>query len=156
MTDRRETAIAQVKTLLDTLATAAGPTVTRAEVLPDEIPAGGLVNLAEGEPEEVEETLGIVTRHWAERLEIELLVQASTGEARATALAALAAQVATALDIDPDAGGDPTLGGVVDYARLGQLAGVDDLRIPGAEGIKAAVLPLDLDYTTGRNPMEAI
>lgn len=153
MTTRRETAVAALFARLSTLT---GPLVTRAEVLPDEIPAGGLVNLREGEPQLVDETNGVVTRHWRERALIELVVQKHGGPARATLMDDLAAAVVAALDLDPDAGGDVTLGGAVDYAQAHQLERVDDLAIAGAEAVKAAILPVEIDYTTGRNPMEAV
>lgn len=153
MTTRRETAYAALFARLETLV---GPLVTRAEVLPDEIPAGGLVNLREGEAQLVDETNGVVTRHWSEQAQIELIVQKHGGEARATLMDDLAAAVAVALNIDPDAGGDVTLGGAVDYAQAHALEQVDDLPIAGAEAVKAAILPVEIDYTTGRNPMEAV
>lgn len=153
MTSRRETAIAAVHARLLSMT---GPRVTRNEALPDTIPAGGLVNLADGEPVEVDETLGIVTRHFAERLDIELIVRAADGPARAAALDALAAATAGALDINPAAGGDPTLGGAMDHARLMPPEAAADLAVPGDEGVKAAILPLEIDYVTGANPMEAV
>jgi hypothetical protein len=153
MTTRRETAIAAVFARATTLA---GPSVTRSEVLPEHCPAGGLVNLREGEPELIDETLGVVTLHFSEELQFELIVAGADGPARAAALDALATALAAALDLDPDAGGDPTMGGALDHVRLKPLRSVDDLPVAGAEALKAAILPLEIDYVTGANPMEDI
>jgi hypothetical protein len=156
VTTRRETAIAAVFARLQGLATAAGPSVTRSEVLPEHCPAGGLVNLREGEPELIDETLGVVTLHFSEELQFELIVAGADGPARAAALDTLATALAAALDLDPDAGGDPTMGGAMDHARLMPLRSVEDLPVAGAAALKAAILPLGIDYVTGPNPMEDV
>ena len=150
MASTRETILAAVYARLQTLS---GPTVTRAEVLPEVIPAGGLVNLREGEPELEGETLGVVAKFWSETLEIELVVEGADGPTRAAALDTLAASVATALDVDPFTGGDPTLGGLAEWAELQPLQRVDDVAVGGATPMRAAILPLDVHYTTGANPV---
>jgi len=150
MASARENIMAEVHRRLETLS---GPKVTRAEVLPEAIPEAGLVNLREGEPELEGETLGVVSRLWVETLEMELVIAGADGPARAAALDALAASVAQALDVDPATGGDPTLGGLADHADLQPLRSVDDVAVAGATPLRAAVLPLEVHYATGANPV---
>ena len=88
-----------------------GATVLRNEVLPAKIPTGGLVIVRDGEPGEPEVTLNPVNYLWQHRAEIEVVVEAATGEARDAALDALLVAIGETLTADP------TLGGVVDTSQ---------------------------------------
>ena len=71
----RETILAALHARLSTLPA----TVLRGEVLPERLPAAGLLILRDGEPGEPEVTLSPLRYHYQHRAEIEAVVQ---GEAR--------------------------------------------------------------------------
>jgi hypothetical protein len=136
----REAALAALLQLLEGLA---GPTVLRNEVLPETVPAGGLVILRDGDlgaPLDV--TLNPVSYLWEHRAELEVLVQGATPAARDAALGALLLAIAAAL------AADPTLGGLVDRAAP-DAPELSHLAIDGAPGLKGARVPVALTYVTG-------
>jgi len=71
----RETILAALLARLSALPA----TVLRGEVLPERVPAEGLLILRDGEPGEPEVTLSPLAYHYRQRAEIEAVVQ---GEAR--------------------------------------------------------------------------
>jgi len=111
----------------------------RDEVLPERIPAAGLIILRDGQPGEPEVTLSPLRYHYQHRAELEVVVQAGTG--RATAFDTLIAAIGTALEADR------TLGGLCDWVEPEAPASVD-LPIEGAAALKAAVITVVLHYTT--------
>jgi hypothetical protein len=111
----------------------------RDEVLPERIPAAGLIILRDGQPGEPEVTLSPLRYHFQHRAELEVVVQAGTG--RATAFDTLIAAIGTALETDR------TLGGLCDWIEAEAPASVD-LPIEGAVTLKAAVITVVLHYTT--------
>ena len=111
----------------------------RDEVLPERIPAAGLIILRDGQPGEPEVTLSPLRYHYQHRAELEVVVQASNG--RATAFDSLIAAIGTALETDR------TLGGLCDWVEPEAPASVD-LPIEGAAALKAAVITVVLHYTT--------
>ena len=113
--------------------------VLRDEVLPERIPASGLIILRDGQPGEPEVTLSPLRYHYQHRAELEVVVQAGTG--RATAFDTLIAAIGTALETDS------TLGGLCDWVEPEAPASVD-LPIEGAAALKAAVITVVLHYTT--------
>lgn len=113
--------------------------VLRDEVLPERIPASGLIILRDGQPGEPEVTLSPLRYHYQHRAELEVVVQAGTG--RATAFDTLIAAIGTALETDS------TLGGLCDWVEPEAPASVD-LPIEGAAALKAAVVTVVLHYTT--------
>jgi hypothetical protein len=135
MPTTRETIIAALHAQLQPLA---APTL-RDEVLPERIPAFGLIILRDGQPGEPEVTLSPLRYHYQHRAELEVVVQASTG--RTSAFDDLIAAIGTALEADR------TLGGLCDWAEPEAPASVD-LPVEGAAALKAAVITVILHYTT--------
>ena len=111
----------------------------RDEVLPERIPAAGLIILRDGQPGEPEVTLSPLRYHYQHRAELEIIVQAGTG--RASAFDDLVAAIGTALEADR------TLGGLCDWVEPEAPASVD-LPVEGAAALKAAVITVVLHYTT--------
>ena len=135
MTTTRETILAALLARLQPLAAL----VLRDEVLPERIPAAGLIILRDGQPGEPEVTLSPLRYHYQHRAELEVVVQAGTG--RASAFDTLIAAIGEALDADR------TLGGICDWIEPEAPATVD-LPIEGAATLKAAVITVVLHYTT--------
>ena len=111
----------------------------RDEVLPERIPAAGLIILRDGQPGEPEVTLSPLRYHYQHRAELEVVVQASNG--RANAFDSLIAAIGTALETDR------TLGGLCDWVEPEAPASID-LPVEGAAALKAAVITVVLHYTT--------
>lgn len=118
----------------------AGATVLRGEVLPERVPAPGLMILRDGDPGEPEVTMSPTWYWYDHRAEIEAIADAPTDDRHAI-FDALKRSVAEAL------AADPTLGGVCDYA-IGEAPQPADIPIEGAEGFKAAIIPVVLSYGT--------
>ena len=134
MSSTRETILAALHTRLSALPA----TALRGEVLPERVPAAGLLILRDGEPGEPEVTLSPLCYHYQHRAEIEAVVQ---GAARDTAFDVLCTSVGAAL------AGDRTLGGLCDWVEAEAPQPVD-LPVDGAAGLKAAVIPVVLHYST--------
>ena len=111
----------------------------RDEVLPERIPTAGLIILRDGQPGEPEVTLSPLRYHYQHRSELEVVVQAGTG--RASAFDDLIVAIGAALEADR------TLGGLCDWVEPEAPASVD-LPVEGAAALKAAVITLNLHYTT--------
>jgi len=131
----RETVLAALHARLQSLAAL----VLRDEVLPERIPAAGLVILRDGQPGEPEVTLSPLRYHYQHRAELEVVVQAGTG--RASSFDTLIAAIGTALEADR------TLGGLCDWVEPEAPASVD-LPVEGAAALKAAVITVILHYST--------
>ena len=114
-------------------------TALRGEVLPERVPAAGLVILRDGEPGEPEVTLSPLRYHYQHRAELEVVVQA--GPDRAIAFDTLIAAIGAALEADR------TLGGLCDWVEPEAPTSVD-LPVEGAAALKAAVITVVLHYTT--------
>ena len=135
MPTTRETVLAALHARLQPLVAR----TLRDEVLPERIPAAGLIILRDGQPGEPEVTLSPLRYHYQHRAELEVVVQASTG--RASAFDDLIAAIGAALEADR------TLGGLCDWIEPEAPASVD-LPIEGAAALKAAVITLNLHYST--------
>jgi hypothetical protein len=135
MPSARETILAALHTRLQTLAAP----VLRGEVLPERIPANGLIILRDGKPGEPEVTLSPLTCFYEHRAELEVVIQAGTG--RDALFDALTADIGTAL------AADRTLGGLCDWVEAEAPEPVD-LPIEGAAALKAAVITVVLHYAT--------
>jgi len=135
MPTTRETVLAALHARLQPLATL----TLRDEVLPERIPAAGLIILRDGQPGEPEVTLSPLRYHFQHRAELEVVVQAGTG--RTTAFDTLIAAIGTALEADR------TLSGLCDWVEPEAPASVD-LPIEGAAALKAAIITVVLHYTT--------
>ena len=135
MPTHRETILAALHARLSALPA----TALRGEVLPERVPAGGLLILRDGEPGEPEVTLSPLRYHYQHRAELEVVFQAGTG--RASAFDDLITAIGTALEADR------TLGGLCDWVEPEAPASVD-LPVEGAAALKAAVITVVLHYTT--------
>ena len=135
MASIRETILAALHARLQTLATP----VLRGDVLPERIPANGLIILRDGKPGDPEVTLSPLTYFYEHRAELEVVIQAGTG--RDAIFDALAADIGTAL------AADRTLGGLCDWVEAEAPEPVD-LPIEGAASLKAAAITVVLHYTT--------
>jgi len=113
--------------------------VLRGEVLPERVPAAGLLILRDGDPGDPSVTLSPLRYHYQHRAEVEAVVQAGNG--RDAAFDSLIAGVGTAL------AADRTLGGLCDWAEAEAPRPVD-LAVEGAATLKAATIAVVLHYTT--------
>ena len=123
---------------LATVLQGSGNEVLRGEVLPERVPAAGLLILRDGDPGEPEVTLSPLMYHYQHRAEIEVVVQ---GAARDAAFDTLTASIGTAL------AADRTLGGLCDWVEAEAPSPVD-LPVEGAASLKAAVIQFVLHYST--------
>jgi hypothetical protein len=135
MTSKRETILAALHARLQTIAAP----VLRGEVLPERIPATGLIILRDGKPGDPEITLSPLTYFYEHRAELEVVIRAGTG--RDTLFDALAADIGAVL------AADRTLGGLCDWVEAEAPEPVD-LPIEGAAALKAAVITVVLHYAT--------
>ena len=134
MPTTRETILAALHALFSTLPA----TVQRGDVLPERVPAAGLLILRDGDPGEPEVTLSPLTYHYQHRAEIEAIVQ---GASRDAAFDMLCASIGAAI------AGDRTLGGLCDWMEA-EAAQPVDLPVDGAAALKAAVIPVLMHYST--------
>ena len=114
-------------------------TALRGDVLPERIPATGLIILRDGNPGEPEVTLSPLTYFYEHRAELEVVIQSGTG--RDALFDALTASIGTAL------ASDRTLGGLCDWVEAEAPEPID-LPIEGAAALKAAVIIVVLHYAT--------
>jgi hypothetical protein len=131
----RETILSALHTLLQTQPAP----VLRGEVLPESVPAAGLLILRDGDPGEPAVTLSPLRFHYQHRAEIEAVVQTRTD--RDVAFVSLVVGVGTLLSADR------TLGGLCDWVEAEAPRPVD-LAVDGAATLKAAVIPVVLHYST--------
>lgn len=129
----RETVLAALRARLQSLAA----TALRGDVLPERIPAAGIVILRDGDPGEPEVTLSPLTYHYEHRAEIEAIVQ---GSSRDAVFDTLCGNIGAAL------AADRTLGGLCDWVETEAPRPVD-LPVEGAAGLKAAVITVILHYS---------
>ena len=134
MTSTRETILAALRTLLSALPA----TALRGDVLPERVPAEGLMILRDGSPGEPEVTLSPLMYHYRHRAEIEVIMQ--TGGDRDARFDQLIGDIGAALTADR------TLGGRCDWVEAEAPEPVD-LPIAGAASLKAAVVPVILSYS---------
>jgi hypothetical protein len=124
------------------LGTVPGTVVERNSVLPEKIPAGGLIIVRDGDPGEPEQALGgFGSTYYQHAVVIEVYVEQGDAAVRDTAFDDLLQQIGTALDADP------TLGGLA----FGMTYGRPETSIeavPGAPAIKSATLTVTVDYET--------
>lgn len=135
MPTTRETVLAALHARLQPLAAL----TLRDEVLPERIPAAGLIILRDGQPGEPEVTLSPLRYHYQYQAELEVVVQTGTG--RASAFDDLIAAIGATLEADR------TLGGLCDWVEPEAPASVD-LPVDGAATMKAAVITIVLHYST--------
>jgi len=127
-----------VLTALHAQLSALPATTLRGEVLPERVPAEGLLILRDGEPGEPEVTLSPLRYHYQHRAEMEAVVQ---GADRDAAFDTLCAKIGTTISANR------TLGGLCDWVEAEAPRPVD-LPVDGAASLKAAVIPIVLHYST--------
>jgi hypothetical protein len=113
-------------------------TALRGDVLPERVPADGLLILRDGEPGDPEVTLSPLRYHYQHRAEIEAVVQ---GTDRDVAFDTLGASIGAVI------AADRTLGGLCDWIEAEAPQPVD-LPVEGAASLKAAVILVVLHYST--------
>lgn len=133
MPSKRETILAALHARLQTLAAPA----LRGDVLPERIPATGLIILRDGKPGDSEVTLSPLTYFYEHRAELEVVIQAGTG--RDALFDTLTADIGATL------AADRTLGGLCDWVEAEAPEPVD-MHIEGAAALKAAVIFVVLHY----------
>jgi hypothetical protein len=131
----RETILSALHTRLSMLPTGA----LRGDVLLERVPAQGLLILRDGEPGEPEVTLSPLRYYYQHRAEIEAVVQGTND--RDAAFDTLCASIGLVIT------DDRTLDGLCDWVEAEAPQPVD-LPVEGAAGLKAAVIPVVLHYST--------
>jgi hypothetical protein len=136
---KAEQVLGALKALLETIPDAV---VARNSVLPEKIPAGGLIILRDGAPGEPEQALGgFGSRYYQHAVEVEVYVEQGDAAARDAAFDALLQEIGVALEADP------TLGGLVFGVTYGRPEPAIQA-IAGAPAIKTATLTVSVDYET--------
>jgi hypothetical protein len=111
--------------------------VLRGEVLPERVPAAGLIILRDGDPGDPAVTLSPLLYHYDHRAELEVIVQ---GANRDTAFATLCGQIGAVI------AADQTLGGLCDWVEAEAPRPID-LAVEGGASLKAGVIPVVLHYS---------
>jgi hypothetical protein len=136
---KAEQVLDALKALLQTVPDA---TIERSGVLPENVPAGGLIVLRDGDPGEPEQALGgFGTSYYQHAVEIEVYVEEGDAAARDPAFDELLQRIGTALDADP------TLGGLAFGLTYGRPETSIEA-VTGAPAIKSATLTVSVDYET--------
>lgn len=131
-----EAALAALASALDAATTVE---VIRNSDRPEEVPAGGLVVLRDGAQAEVEESFSPLRYHVQHLAEV--VVLAADEGTRDAILADLSAALVAAR----------TLSGAVEWVGI-QAVSFDLADFDGAEGLRGALMPVELHYTTLASP----
>jgi hypothetical protein len=117
-----------------------GAVVQRNSVLPEKVPATGLIILRDGDPGEPEQALGgFGSTYYQHAVEIEVYVEEGDATARDAAFDALLQQMGAALEADP------TLDGLAFGLTYGRPEPSIEA-VAGAPAIKSATLTVTVDY----------
>ncbi|MAI61097.1 MAG: hypothetical protein CBB87_01255 [Micavibrio sp. TMED27] len=119
--------------------------VLRNAPLPTKVPDAGLIIVRDGDVGEPEVTLSPTRYHYMHQAEIEALVQEAEQPVRDEALDSLLRSIGETLALNLN------LNGAVDYLHIGSPEFLSETT-SGAPTIKAAVVPVYLEYTT-TNPL---
>ena len=134
MTTTRETILIALHARLQTLPANA----LRGEVLPERIPAAGLIILRDGDPGDPEVTMSPLRYHYEHKAELEVVVQVAN---RDLAFDMLVVSIGGVIEADR------ALGGLCEWMEAEAPRPVD-LPIEGAASLKAGVVTVVLHYTT--------
>jgi hypothetical protein len=119
-----------------------GVAVERNGVLPEKVPADGLIILRDGDPGEPEQALGgFGNVYYQHAVDIELYVEEGDAAARDAAFDALLQQIGLALETDR------TLGVLVFGLTYGRPEAAIEA-VAGAPAIKTATVSVTVDYET--------
>ena len=143
MTSKREQALSGLFLWLKNNIT--NVSILRNESLPTKVPAEGLMIVRDGDLGEPEITLSPTRYHYQHRAEVEVLVQQAEQLKRDQVLDTLLQRVGQTLTLNL------SLGGAVDYLHIGTPEFLSETT-EGAPTIKAAVVPIILEYST-LNPL---
>jgi hypothetical protein len=136
---KAEQVLEVLRALLETVPDAV---VERNSVLPEKVPAAGLIILREGDPGEPEQALGgFGSTYYQHTVEIEVYVEHGDAAARDAAFDALLQQIGAALEADP------TFGGLAFGLTYGRPEAAIEA-VAGAPAIKSATLSVTVDYET--------
>jgi hypothetical protein len=136
---KAEQVLGALKGLLETLPDAV---VERNSVLPEKVPAAGLIILRDGDPGEPEQALGgFGNAYYQHAVEIEVYVEEGDAAVRDAAFDALLQEIGATLE------SDPTLGGLLFGLTYGR-PGTSIEAVSGAPAIKSATLTVTVDYET--------
>jgi len=130
-----------LQALFERLQNITGPKVLRNETLPEKVPSEGLFILRDGDPGEPEMLLSPLSYYWQHLASLEVFVQAGEATQRDALMDALFQHIAAALATDQ------TLGGLCDRVTP-HAADTGSVVIDGAANVKAAIIPIELIYTT--------
>ena len=136
---KAEQVLEAIKALLEAVP---GAVAERNNVLPEKIPAGGLIILRDGDPGEPEQALGgFGSAYYQHAVEIEVYVEEGDAAVGDAAFDDLLQQIGSTLDADP------TLGGFAFGLTYGRPETLIEA-VPGAPAIKSATLTVTVDYET--------
>jgi hypothetical protein len=128
-----------LKALLETVP---GATIERNSVLPEKVPAVGLLILRDGDPSEPEQALGgFGNVYYPHAVELEAYVEEGDAVVRDAAFDGLLQQIGVALETDP------TFGDLVFGMTYGRPEPAIEA-VAGAPAIKSAALSVTVDYET--------
>jgi hypothetical protein len=134
---KAEQVLEALRAILETVPSAA---VERNSVLPEKVPAGGLIILRDGDPGEPEQALGgFGSTYYQHAVEIEVYVEKGDAAARDAAFDALLQEIGAALETDP------ILGGLAFGLTYGRPEPSIEA-VAGAPAIKSATLTVTVDY----------
>jgi hypothetical protein len=126
-----------LKALLETVPDAV---IQRNTVLPEKVPAGGLIIVRDGDPGEPEHALGgFGNAYYQHAVEVEVYAEEGDAAARDAGFDDLLQRIGVALEADP------TLGGLVFGLTYGRPESSIEA-VAGASAIKAATLTVTVDY----------
>jgi hypothetical protein len=136
---KTEQVLEAFKALLETIPDAL---VERNSVLPEKIPAGGLIILRDGDPDEPERALGgFGNAYYQHAVDIEVYVDEGDAATRDAAFDALLQQIGAALEANR------TLCGLAFGVTYGRPEPAIEA-VAGAPAIKSATLTVTVDYET--------
>jgi hypothetical protein len=138
MASKRE---AVLQRLFEVLAGIAGPKVLRNEILPERVPAAGVIILRDGDPGEPEVHLSPPAWLYEHRAELDVAVEGGTAAARDAAFDALVSAIGAAIVAER------TLGGLCDWVEA-EAPEPADIVVEGAPGLKGAIIAVNLHYGT--------
>jgi hypothetical protein len=137
---KAEQVLNALKALLEAIPDAV---VQRNNVLPEKVPAGGLIIVRDGDPGEPEQALGgFGSTYYQHAVEIEVYVEEGDAAARDAAFDDLLQDIGAALEADS------TLGGLAFGLTYGRPEPAIEA-VAGAPAIKAATLTATVEYETG-------
>jgi len=130
-----------LQALLAALSVVPSAAVLREDILPERIPAAGLLILRDGDPGAPEAMLSPLSYSYEHKAEIEVIVQGNTPAARAAAFDTLVQAISAVITANR------TLGGLCDWVEAAAPKPVV-LPVEGGEALKTAVIDITLIYTT--------